>query len=81
MKFATQISPLLNGDLLTSHNGVKNADHLMDCYFWLNMATANLPDMGNKYDLPITDTLTKYAKICAFPNKEVETVTDAVFTK
>jgi hypothetical protein len=37
--------------------------------------------MDNKYILTITDTFTKYAKICAIPNKEAETVADMVFTK
>jgi hypothetical protein len=38
-------------------------------------------DMGNKYILTITDALTKYSEIVAIPNKEAETVADAVFTK
>jgi hypothetical protein len=37
--------------------------------------------MGNKYILTITDAFTKYSKIVAIPNKETETVADAVFTK
>jgi hypothetical protein len=37
-------------------------------------------DMGNKYILAITDLFTKYAKICAIPNKEAETVADILFT-
>jgi hypothetical protein len=38
-------------------------------------------DMGNKYILTITDAFTKYSEIVAIPNKEAETVADAVFTK
>jgi hypothetical protein len=38
-------------------------------------------DMGHKYILTITDALTKYSEIVAIPNKEAETVADAVFTK
>jgi hypothetical protein len=38
-------------------------------------------DMGNKYILTITDAFTKYSEIVAIPNKEAETVADAIFTK
>jgi hypothetical protein len=38
-------------------------------------------DMGNKYILTIKDAFTKYFEIVAIPNKEAETVADAVFTK
>jgi hypothetical protein len=38
-------------------------------------------DMGNKYIQTITDAFTKYSEIVAIPNKEAETVADAVFTK
>jgi hypothetical protein len=37
--------------------------------------------MGNKYILTITDAFTKYSGIMAIPNKEAETVADAVVTK
>jgi hypothetical protein len=37
--------------------------------------------MGNKYILTVTDLFTNYAKICAIPNKEAETLADMVFTK
>jgi hypothetical protein len=38
-------------------------------------------DMGTKYVLTITDAFTKYAEICAIPNKEAETVADMLFTR
>jgi hypothetical protein len=38
-------------------------------------------DMGNKYELTIMNAFTKYDEILAIPNKEAETVADAVFTK
>ena len=38
-------------------------------------------DFSNKYVLTMTDAFTKYAEIVAIPNKEAETVADAVFTK
>jgi hypothetical protein len=40
-----------------------------------------ISDMGNKYILTIMDAFTKYSETVAIPNKEAETVADAVFTK
>jgi hypothetical protein len=40
-----------------------------------------MSDMGNKYILTITNAFTKYSEIVAIPNKEAETVADAVFAK
>jgi hypothetical protein len=38
-------------------------------------------NMVNNYTLTITDAFTKYAEICAKPNKEAETVADMILRK